>query len=54
MSVWVLIFYTSISSDMTFPLVQNFYSVTLTLEFDVLFENFNLVHNFSTLSARVL
>ena len=31
-----------------------FYPVTLTLEFDLLFENFNLANNFWTVSARAL
>ena len=31
-----------------------FYPVTLTLEFDPFFENFNLANNFWTVSARAL
>ena len=31
-----------------------FYPVTLTLEFDLLFENFNLAYNFWTVTARAL
>ena len=32
---------------------NNFALMTLTLEFDLLFENFNLAKNFWTVSARV-
>ena len=39
----------SIPCDKTFPLVPTFF----TCDFGLLFENFNLVHNFLTVSARV-
>ena len=32
----------------------SFYPVTLTLKFDILFENFNLSNNFGTVSALIL
>ena len=51
-SAWVLIFHMHISCDKTFPLVPKYFDpVTLTFEFGYLFENLNLVYNFSTESA---
>ena len=52
-SAWVLIFHMDIPCDKTFLLVPKYFDpVTLTFEFGLLFENLNLVNNFSTASAR--
>ena len=44
----------SISSDKTFCVYKNFWPLFLALEFGLLFENFNLVNNYWTVSARAL
>ena len=49
-----LMFYMSILCDKTFCGYQHFYPVTLTLEFDLIFGNFNLADNIRTVSARAL
>ena len=56
-SARALIINTSIPSDKTFKLVPSFffnYPVTLTLKYWLLLENFTLVNNVWTLSARAL
>ena len=55
MSARALIFHMNIPCDKTFFRGYHFcYLVTLTLEFDTFFENFDLAYNFWTLSARAL
>ena len=54
-SARALIIHLSVSNDKMFPLVPTFfYPVTLTLEFGLLFEKFNLANNFSTVNASVM
>ena len=56
-SARALIFHMSIPCDKTFPWVYHYFlscDLTLTLEFDLLFKNFNLANNFWTVSARAL
>ena len=55
MSARALIFHMSIPYGKTFPWLPFFATVTLTLEFDLLFEKFvNIANNFWTVSARAL
>ena len=52
MSITALIFHISISSGKTFLWVPTI--VTLTFEFDLLFESFNFVNNICVVSAKAL
>ena len=54
MSARALISHMSIPCDKTFAWIPLFLTLTLTLEFDLFFENYNLANNFLTMSARAL